>query len=488
MSKKKILGLSALVILVIPFLLLLTGCPHVDSLYGLKVTGNGDGDAIAMYEDKLGGSIYLQKISPTGETMWGEKGMSLGSSNSKSYDFINLNIISDGAGGAIVAWPDSSQDQFHPSTHLARIDAAGKLFWQRDFIYFNRMISDGSGGAIIAFDYSIGIDISGNESESLALVRVDDQGDYPWGLQGIAVPRRNYVDNTLQMTGDGSGGAIAVWEERETLPGATPGNAKNIHRLFAQRAGSDGQLMWGDGSGNGMLVYEFPEDVWIDSLHCVEDGAGGVILTRFQVTEDTSAEAGHQQTWDIVVQRIDADGNILWQPGGVPFEITQADSTALPMEPALVGDGSGGAIVIWRDTRHDAEGETSIYAQRVDGQGDLLWQAGGVKVSSTSLNPHPCIVSDSSGGAIISYSFHEDGKELNIQRLDGDGQIAWPTDGVAITNSGFSSQFTTHDGQGGAIVAWGVGKSTFSPEKAYIQRVSTEGKLLWGEEGVRLDK
>jgi hypothetical protein len=488
MSKKKILGISALVILIIPVSLVLTGCPHIDSLYGLKVAGDGAGGAIAMYEDKLGGSIYVQKISPTGETMWGEKGVSLGSSNSKSYGFVNFNIISDGAGGAIVAWPDPSQDQFRPSSHLARIDAGGKLLWQRDFIFFNRMISGGSGGAIIAFDYYPGIDITGNESQALTLVKVDTQGDYPWGLQGVAVPRQNYMDNTLQMTGDGSGGVIAVWEEKETLPGAMPGNARNICRLFTQRAGSDGQLAWGDGSGNGTLVYEFPEDVWIESFQCVEDGAGGVILTWFQVTEDPSAEAGHRQKWDIVVQRIDANGNIVWQPGGVPFEITKADPTALPMGPAPVGDGSGGAMVIWRDTRHDAEGEASIYAQKVDGQGSLLWQAGGVKVSSTSLNPHPCIVSDSSGGAIISYSFREDGKQLNIQRLEGDGQNAWPTNGVTITKSGYSSQFTAPDGQGGVIVAWGVGRSMFSPEKAYVQRVSPEGQRLWEEAGIRLGK
>jgi hypothetical protein len=49
MNKKIALGITALFILVILALLILAGCPwYSDSLYGLKVTGDGTGGAIAM--------------------------------------------------------------------------------------------------------------------------------------------------------------------------------------------------------------------------------------------------------------------------------------------------------------------------------------------------------------------------------------------------------------------------------------------------------
>ena len=47
--------------------------------YGPKLTGDGTGGAIAVYEDIRGGNqhdFYAQKISPTGDSLWGETGVS----------------------------------------------------------------------------------------------------------------------------------------------------------------------------------------------------------------------------------------------------------------------------------------------------------------------------------------------------------------------------------------------------------------------------
>jgi len=51
MRKKIIPILMTGIFLSVP-LFLMTGCPqHNDSLYGAKITGDGDGGAIAVYED-----------------------------------------------------------------------------------------------------------------------------------------------------------------------------------------------------------------------------------------------------------------------------------------------------------------------------------------------------------------------------------------------------------------------------------------------------
>ncbi len=482
MGRKNVLGTAVFIILIGLFLLLLAGCTHTETLYGIKVTGGGNGSSIVIYGESSGENIYAQKIGPGGERLWGEKGFFLNDSKAENFSLTGVNVIGDDAGGGIVAWLAPSQDRYRPESHLARIDADGQLLWQRDFIYFDQMISDGSGGVIIAFDYLPLENIPGDESAYLTLVRVDSQGYYPWGLQGVTVTRGKYRDNTLQMVPDGAGGVITVWQETQYPTGSEPGKAASTDSLFTQRINDRGESLWGDEQGNGIPVYEFPKDIWIDSLQAVADGTGGVIMTWFQVTEDPSAEKGHQQTWDVVAQRIDADGNILWQPGGVPFEITKADSTAHPMEPALVGDGPGGAIVICRDTRRDESGEASVYAQKVDENGNLLWQAGGGKVSSTSLNPYPKIVSGGTDEVLISYSFREDGKYLHVQKLNSNGQTLWQENGVTITKDGFTRHSIVPDGQGAAVVAW-----TNNSGKAFVQKVSAGGELLWGEKGIRLN-
>lgn len=481
MNKKRILGIVALIAVILSSLLLLTACPgHVDSLYGLKVVGDDNGGAIALYEDKLGGNIYIQKISPDGETMWGEKGVLLGSSNDKAYDFVNLKIMSDSAGGAIVVWHEYPE-KLHPSSNLARIDATGNIVWKRGFVYFNQMISDGSGGAIIAFDYNIGgVDLTGNDSKDLFLVRVDADGDYPWGLQGVTVPRGEYQDNTLQMDPDGSGGVIVVWEELQYPSEAKPGETISTGRIFTQKINSKGELEWGD----GVLVYTTPESTYVESPQIISNGSGGALVVWQQMysgrIEGGSPEA---EMMDIFVQKLDAGGNMLWKDGGLPLEINKNAKSAFPTQPLAVGDGLGGVIIIWRDSRD----KTGVYAQKVDSSGIVSWQAGGIQVSSTSLNPRSQIVSGGFGEAAVAYSFQEDWKTLNAQKLDDDGQTAWPGNGVSVTEDGFAGYSISSDGQGGLILAWGVGKGTFSPEKAYVQRVSADGKLLWGDSGIRLN-
>jgi hypothetical protein len=481
MPKKKIWVTASFIVLIIPALLVMTGCPqHIDSLYGLKVVSGGGGAAIAVYEDKLGGNIYAQKVGPEGKKMWGVKGVLLGPGNSKAYSFFNFNIVSDGSGGAIIAWPDSTQDQFRPTSHLARIEAEGKLAWQRDFIYFNQIISDGSGGTIIAFNYSAGEHIVGEEQKSLTLVRVDALGDYPWGLQGVTIPRGKYQDNTLQMTLNGSGEVILVWEELQSPPEAKPGETISTGRIFAQKLNNEGKPAWGD----GILIYTTPENTYTESPQIISTDSGGALVAWQQMfngrIEGGSTEAGMM---DIFVQKLDSGGNLLWQANGLPLEIDKNAGNAFPTQPLTVSDGSGGGIIIWRDSRD----KTCIYAQRIDAGGTVSWKAGGVKVSSASLNPNPQIVSSGPGEAIISYSFQEDGKSLHTQKLDITGQVLWQENGVPITDDGFSGYSISPDGQGGLILGWGTGKGTFNPEKVYLQRVSPDGELLWGKEGIRIN-
>jgi hypothetical protein len=141
MSKKTIIyipmGTVALFALVISSLLIFTGCPwHTDSLYGLKITSDGNGGVIAVYEDGLGGDIYAQKINPDGNKMWGEKGVLLGSSHSRFYSFQFIHVISDGSGGAIIAWSEITSSQEPRTTsvfHIAKLDSGRRLLWQKDF-------------------------------------------------------------------------------------------------------------------------------------------------------------------------------------------------------------------------------------------------------------------------------------------------------------------------------------------------------------------
>jgi len=87
-------------------------------------------------------------------------------------------------------------------------------------------------------------------------------------------------------------------------------------------------------------------------------------------------------------------------------------------------------------------------------------------------------VSDGSGGAIVTFG-------IRAQKIDAAGRTMWPDDGIVFTAGGTHAM--DYDGHGGAVIVWGSGKSMFKSERSYAQRIDPEGKLLWGEEGIRLN-
>ena len=178
----------------------------------------------------------------------------------------------------------------------------------------------------------------------------------------------------------------------------------------------------------------------------VPDGSGGAIITW----EDYRARYGTMA--DIYVQRVDWKSKVLWTLDGVAVSIAPNDQ----LKPKMVSDGSGGAVIVWEDSRN---GNLDIYAQRIDSNGNLLWQSDGVAICTTAQPQEwPQITSDGAGGAIMTWSDGRNGKSVIYgQRVDADGQV-WVADGVAVSepSSGHYPQIAS-DGAGGAVISWTYG-------------------------------
>jgi hypothetical protein len=202
------------------------------------------------------------------------------------------------------------------------------------------------------------------------------------------------------------------------------------------------------------------------------DGAGGAII----VWLDYGAGAS-----DIYAQRIAANGNALWTTNGVAICI----APEAQFYARIIPDGSGGAIVAWQDGRNT--GNVDIYAQRIDANGIVLWDANGVAVGAGAGNQHyPDIVPDGAGGAIVTWDDTR-GVDADIyaQRLDGNGHALWAANGVALcaaTGHQFNTRATA-DGAGGAIVSWADYRSDGTGD-IYAQRVDPDGDVLWTPDGV----
>ena len=238
-------------------------------------------------------------------------------------------------------------------------------------------------------------------------------------------------------------------------------------------------------------MYTAPEGVRVEGHQVISDGSGGAIVV-WQQWPKGKIESGMPEALlsDIYAQRVDADGNILWQQSGVPLGITK-EGSFYPPSPLAVSDGSGGAIIIWKDLR---QGMMSIYVQRINAEGNIRWREGGKQVCYLkSLSSFACrtVVSDGSGGAIVALRYKEaetNERGLLVQRIDSAGRITWPDNGVLVFLDGDCfGHVLSDDGRGGAIVAWGTGKSIWKPKKSHVQRINAEGNCLWGDKGILLN-
>jgi hypothetical protein len=205
----------------------------------------------------------------------------------------------------------------------------------------------------------------------------------------------------------------------------------------------------------------------------VSDGVGGAIIAYERNIPCEDGRTGYCDM-DIYAQRIDAEGNVLWGPDGVPI----CAGPSVPNTPRIVNDDAGGAIIFY----FFLEDYAAFRGQRIDADGHELWEQeaelwGGM------------IVSDGSGG-IISVWYGEEGTNARAQRLDATGRELWGPGGITLPLREGQWSLAVSDGCGGVLISWSAAEfkgCDLSEVFYYVQRIDADGNLPWGDEGILLN-
>ncbi len=351
--------------------------------------------------------IYAQRVDPSGVNQWSSDGVLICGAQ---HDQHTLCAVSDGAGGALVAWLDNRDGDFSTAdVYARRINASGIAQWTTDGVAvctaanaqaYPAIVGDGTGGAIIAWsDFRDGVHYG------VYARRVDSSGVAQWTADGIVLDANNGYNDQPAITTDGAGGAIVTWYSDIADAPYTD--------IYAQRINPSGLLQWTPG---GFLVCA--ADWHQTQSQIISDGVGGAIVTWQDNRED-----GVPLEDDIYAQRVNASGVAQWTPDGVAL-CTAAGNAFLSR---IVPDGGGGAVACWTDTRSGPGYD--IYARRINAAGTPLWAADGVPLSTaTSLQFIPRVVSDGFGGAIAAWVDYRAGDlpDIYANRVTSAGAIPTP--------------------------------------------------------------
>jgi hypothetical protein len=320
------------------------------------------------------------------------------------------------------------------------------------------IVSDGEGGAYIAFNNGTGI----SSTAGIYAQKLDAFGAIQWINNGTPIATGPEISSISDFISDGNGNAIVSWVSRRT----------GFFDIFAQKINRFGQAIW---QSNGILVTTAPTlPVGPNLVKMKSDGEGGAIL----VWADT-----HLGVVSFFAQRVDASGNVLWNPGGVLINNSLYNSGQFE----IASDGLGGVIITWTDKRNGGVGD--IYSQRVNSSGFTQWTTNGVPICDASGHQDAAVlVNDGFGGAIVAWiNYRSGGNDIYGQHVDSLGQSLWVTNGVSVVSiaGGKSYLNIVSDGSHGAILSWLDGRRT-PYRDSYVQRIDSAGITLWTTNGITI--
>jgi len=380
------------------------------------------------------------------------------------YDKFVPVVVSDGSGGAIIAWEDSRDDGSFFDIYAQRINASGVILWTANGVAISTgpedkrapaIISDGSGGAIITWRDSR----TGYALNDIYAQRINASGAVQWTADGIAICTVAGDQSSQTIASDGSGGAIITWVDQRSGSGTG-------YKIYAQRIDANGSIHSGWTTDGNAICSNLSGTRNVPTI--VGDGSGGAIITW--------SDYRNLSNYDIYAQRINGSGDTVWTTNGVAICTFAGNET----RPKIVNDGSTGAIIMWGEDR-------GMYAQRIDASGVVQWAVNGVAIGPLTGDGFSAL-SDGSGGVIISFKDNRSFFSFDIyaQKVNASGVVQWITDGVPICTSAENQQNETivSDGVGGAIVTWHDQRN--ASYDIYAQRINAVGDTLWDADGTEI--
>lgn len=353
-------------------------CTHPSDQSTPGICTDMNGGCIVAWSDWRSGierDLYAQRLDSNGTLLWAVNGAVVTTKVEREH---NERIISDGAGGCIVAWEQASP--FGWDVWSQRLNSTGNAVWVSGGIPVvtvgayrinARIEEDGKNGAYIVWqDYRNGVD------HDIYAQHLSPSGARLFGNAGLAISTTTGTQAEPKIDPEiTNGGFYVAWID---------GRNGSDMDIYAQRVDSTGLVLW---TTNGLpVVAATGNQSAVDIL--TDPGNDGMIATW------KDRRSGN---FDIYTQRLNPSGAPQWTLNGVAI----CTASGTQKNPNIIEDRAGGAIIAWEDS---TTGNFDIRAQRISNFGTLQWTINGADVS-TAINDQTTVkhCPDGNGGAIFCF-------------------------------------------------------------------------------------
>ena len=424
-----------------------------------------DGTFVFAWSDTRDGTrgIYAQKVDENGSSLWGENGLVVNHESSYRESPV---IIDSGDGEVIIVWIDFRND-YSGDVYAQKVSSDGIILWaeegvplclSEDYQSLLNIVSDDNGGAFVI--WRDGRNVGGSDIYG---THIDTNGDIVpgWGYDGNPIISCDGSQYQHTLWKDGENGAIVAWTDNRN---------SNDTNIYMQRIASNGYLLW---NYDGILLTDAvgPQE----KPKITPDGTGNFIFTW--------RDRGTDVFGDIMAQRVDLNGNLLWAN-----EVEVYVGEGIQRNARITKASDNGAIIVWEDGRNEiSENYKDLYAQKLDINGNLQWNSSGIEIVQAlndQLNPR--LSGDDNGGAWIIW---EDGRvnnhpyeDIYLQHVNSNGIFELSVNGFDVCSAD-SRQFSPNVklSENKIFCVWGDSRT--GSTSLYVQLLDYSGNPILEEDG-----
>ena len=346
------------------------------------------------------------------------------------------------------------------------------------------IVSDSSGN--IYGSYQTAGTISGGTflgTNDIVVFKMDTNGNMVW-IKQQAVMNSTGGDQFPTISIDSSGNVYVTYYTTETVSGGTFLGGTND--IVVLKMDTNGNMVW-------IKQQELMNSTGNDQYPTISVDSFGNVYVSYQAQGTVSGGTHRGGTFDIVVFKLDTNGNMVWIK-----QQAVMNSTGNDQYPTISTDSSGNVYVTYYTTGTVSGGTflggtNDIVVSKLDTNGNVIWIKQQRVMNSTGNDQYPTISTDSSGNIYVTYQTNgtvsggtnRGGIDIVVFKMDTNGNMVWIRE-RAVMNSGFADQLPSIavDTSGNIYVSYNTAGSvsggiTRGSNDIAIFKMDTNGNIVW---------